>query len=493
MRLSLLLVPFLVAGGIGCSPSGHTNSHVGPTGMPAGGNGNNGGSGGSGGGVEGGGGGDMGMGGAGGMGGGGGTGGMGGSGGSGGMGGTGGTGGGGGGGPVDMGPTPGPWPTADITTYGAAKGLDEEIIDANPDDAQNIYAAANDALYVLRPGAAKFVKYTAADGLHIGPFTDASGQPNMTYITAIAAGAANQVYVGYYGYESDGDPYKDTDAQKALGNGDDVKIGSDGKLGIFRFAFQCDAERYKDGGGCWENRSVRRLMYVHTGVAAGHSFWGFNHGVTHVVGDDFGDHVHPEVWWGNPAEEKLGEFYGIAVTPTGEQLFAGRYAVGFRRWNPLPHGTDPTYPHDEWVSDPWIFAFTTNTSDHELGDQAGPWVTRGYREDNAGAAITADGTIWLARMSTGLASYNYKTSSNFNTIKTWPQVPQALHDIAADPDGTLWIVDVGGTLYRFNPATATLKAFAGVSGVKRIYMDATVTPRALYVSMSGGLAVIRAK
>ena len=49
----------------------------------------------------------------------------------------------------------GPWPTADITTYGAAQGLDpsEAIIDANPDDGQNIWAASQDYLYVLRPGA----------------------------------------------------------------------------------------------------------------------------------------------------------------------------------------------------------------------------------------------------------------------------------------------------------------------------------------------------
>jgi hypothetical protein len=481
MRWSPSLIPFLLAGGIGCSSTSKPNSHVTPSGGSSGGNGNHGG-GGGGNSVDGGGG-------------------SGGSGGGGIMGGgidmSGGMMGGvvdmSRGGSVDMAPWPGPWPTADLTLYNAAQGLDEALVDANPDDAQNIYAAASDALYVLRPGSTRFVKFTAADGLHIQPFTDAWGHPAVTYITAIGAGHANQVYVGYYGYESAGDPFLDPESLKALGNGDDVSFGSDGKIAnIFRFAFRCDAERWKSGGGCWEDRSVRRMFYVHTGVAAGHSFWGFNHGVTHVLGDDFGDHVHPEVWYGNPAEEKLGEFYGLAVSPTGEMLCAGRYAVGYRPWNPLPHGPDPS--NDAWVSDPWIFAFTTNTADHSLGDPStGQFVTRGYREDNMGATITPDGTVWMARLATGLASFNFKASGNFNTIKTWPQVPQQLLDIQADPDGSLWIVTQGRQLLRFTPATGTLVTWPGVNGVTRIYMDTTVTPRALYVSMTGGLGVIRAK
>lgn len=484
MRFRFLLIPFLVAGGIGCSSTGKPTSSVGITGLPSG----NGGSGGAGGGGNGG----SGGGGSGGSGGAGGSGGMTGDGGSGGS--DGGVAGGGDMGGGDMGPLPigpGPWPLADVTTYGAAQGLDEPLVDANPDDAQNIYAAGKEALYVLHPGTGTFVKFTAADGLHIGPFTDANGNPAETSITAIGAGKANQVYVGYYGYESNGDPYMDPLPLKQLGNGDDVTLGSDGKIAnIFRFAFQCDAERYSNGG-CWENRSVRRMVYVHTGTATGHSFWGFNHGVTHVLGDDFGDHVHPEVWYGPPATEKLGEFYGLAVAANGELLVAGRYAVGYRPWNPLPHGADPA--HDAWVSDSWLYAFTTNTADHSLGDSAGPFVDGTYHEDNMGAALTADGTMWMARQNTGLASFNPKVSSNYNSIKTWPQVPQNLRDVQADPDGTLWIVDAGGTLYRFNPATGALVTFAGVSGVTRIYMDTTVTPRALYASMSTGLAVIRAK
>jgi hypothetical protein len=66
-------------------------------------------------------------------------------------------------------------------------------------------------------------------------------------------------------------------------------------------------------------------------------------------------------------------------------------------------------------------------------------------------------------------------------------------DIAADPDGSLWIVDDAGRLLRFHPNDLTVQVWPGVSSVRRIVMDTTVTPRALYVSMGNqGLAVIRA-
>lgn len=467
MRLSALTVAFLVAGGIGCSSrsnpgspggvtstSGGDNGNVGSDGGTMGGGGAAGGGGGGGGGAGGGAGGDMGMG--------------------------GGSGGGGGGG-GDMGPTtggPGPWPLDDLKIYGAAQGLGGGIVDANPDDAQNIWAANGETLYLLRPGSSTFQAFTAADGLHIQPFTDAYGGQNETRITAIAGGRGGEVLVGYYGYEGLTNPYNDTDAQKQLGNGDRVAVDGSGKLTVTRYLFRCD---YEAGNGCWENRSPRRIMFQHTGVAAGHSFWGFNHGVSHVFDDAIGDHVHPEVWYHNSdgsVTEKIGEFYGVAILPTGDVWMAGRYGVGLQPFNPVPHF--------DWVNGHFIYAFTSNTSDHGLD------VPGGYTEDNRGATVTPDGVLWLARLGGGLASWDPK-SNTYGALRTWSQAPSNLLDVQADPDGTLWLVDASQHLLRFDPASGTLSTFAGVSGVTRIYVDSTVMPRAVYASMSGGLAVIRAK
>jgi hypothetical protein len=367
----------------------------------------------------------------------------------------------------------GPWPTADLTLYGAAEGLGGGLIDANVDGGQNIWAASSEVLYLLRPGEDQFHSFTAADGLHIQPFVDAFGNPSETALTAIAGGRAGEVYVGYYGYESASDPFLDSLEKKQLGNADRVVVGSDGKLTIRRYEFRCD---YAAGAGCWEDRSVRRMLYSHQGIAADHLFIGFNHGVTHVYQDVFGDHVHPDVVWHRDgmAIQALGEFFGLALTPEGDLWMAGRYGVGLQTWNPQPHGNG-----NGWVDGRFKAAFTTYTTDHSLDV---PW---GYKEYNVGAGVTSDGTVWLASDGNGLTSYKD------GRFQHWSQVPSSLSDLQADADDTLWIVS-GGQLLRFNPKDGTLRTFAGLSGVRRVSIDATVAPRALYAATANGLAVIRA-
>jgi hypothetical protein len=369
----------------------------------------------------------------------------------------------------------GPWPVQDLTVY----TLGTDIIDSSADDGQNIWAASRDTLYVFPAGDPNPKSFTTADGLHIVPFTDPEGYSVMSNITAIAAGHANEVFVGYYGYEGEGNRYEDTDAQKALGNGDRVTFdASTGKINVIRYAFKCD---YDVGRGCWEDRSVRRAIYAHTGTAAGHAFFGFDHGVAHVFNDQIGDHVHPEIYWVNPdgtEDLKLGEHFGVAVDPNGNLWCAGRYGVGLQTWNPVPHFS--------WTSGPFIYAFTTYSDNHALE------VPKGYTEQNSGAAVMPDGSVYLSSFTRGLTHWDPITK-NYSTMTHVSSAPGTITDIAADPDGTLWIVDTDGNLSRLDPATNTLTGFSGVSAVHRVVVDTTVTPRAVYVSFAGGLAVIRAK
>jgi hypothetical protein len=371
----------------------------------------------------------------------------------------------------------GPWPTADLTVYDSSAGLAGPIYDASPDDAQNIWAITDDTLYLLRPGDSQFHRYTAADGLHVQSFTDPTGSPAMTSLTALAGGAPGEVFVGYYGYESI-DPYADTEAQRELGNADKVVLKGDGTLEISRYLFRCDYQH----STCWEDRSPRRMLYAHSGVAAGHLFIGFNHGVSHVFADGWGDHIHVETWYVMPTGElieKVGEQYGLALTQDGDLWTAGRYGVGLQPWNPAPH---------PWVDGRFRYAFTLYTDDHQLN------TVPNYRESERGAAVTSDGTVWFASLGFGLTSWNPQTAhGNYTQIQRWPQVPSDLLDVVADPDGSLWVATFGGDLLRFSPATGAVTPFAGVSDARRLYLDTTVTPRALYVSMGSGLAVIRAK
>lgn len=371
----------------------------------------------------------------------------------------------------------GPWPTGDLTVYGALAGLAGNLVDASPDDAQNIWAASSDGLYLLRPGMNRFVRYGAADGLHIEPFIDPNGQAAVTNITAVAGGRGGEVFVGYYGFESD-DRFADTFAQRQLGQADRVTVGDAGQLTVRKYLFRCDYEN----STCWEDRSVRRMVFAHSGSAAGHLFIGFDHGVAHVFDDQLGDHIHVETWYHYPdgqVVEKVGEQYGLFVMPSGELWTAGAYGAGLQAWNPVPHFA--------WVAGRFREAFTVFSDDHGLD------VPAGYREDHRGVAVTSDGTVWFASRTRGLASWNMSRPTSYAATRTWPAAPTQLIDLAADPDGTVWLVTLDGDLVRFDPKANGWQLWLGVSGVRRIVMDTTVTPRALYVSMGHGLAVIRAK
>jgi hypothetical protein len=390
----------------------------------------------------------------------------------------------------------GPWPVADLTMYAATQGLTGTIIDASPDDAQNIWAVTQDALYVLRPGQTAFRRYTAAEGLHVQTYTDpATGQVTVSNITAMTGGHANEVFVGYRGYENTIPPPAPpsccvpnadfSDPRWHLGQADKVTLNPDGTIGIRRYEFICDASF-----NCWEERSARRMVFGHSGTAAGHLFIGFDHGVVHVFNDGWGDHIHVETDWhysDGRVVKKQGEQYGLAIFPNGDLLTAAEYGVGRQSWNVDPKA---------WVLGPYVWALTTyggaepyNTGAHSLD------VPAEYREANRGAAITPDGTSWWVSLTTGLSSY---TSGDFSNTRHHTNVAglpaSGLVDITADPDGTLWIVDNAGRLLRFNPSNLNVQVWPGVSNVRRVVVDTTVTPRAVYVSMGNqGLAVIRAR
>ncbi len=239
----------------------------------------------------------------------------------------------------------GPWPVADLTVYAnSGQGLTGDVIDAGPDAAQNMWVVTPDSLYVLRPGQTTFKQFTAADHLHIQSFTDPNGQPAVTNITAMAGGNANEVFVGYRGFEgvipppappSCCVPNADfSDPRWALGQADKVTLNPDGTIQIRQYLFLCDVT-----ANCWEERSVRRMTFAHQGLATGHLFIGFDHGVTHVYNDTFGDHTHVQTLWrlaDGRDRLKIGEQYGLAVFPSGDLLTAGGYGVGVRPWNPDP-------------------------------------------------------------------------------------------------------------------------------------------------------------
>jgi hypothetical protein len=357
--------------------------------------------------------------------------------------------------PADMATGGGnPFPPG-FTFLDGTSGLAGPILDASLDEAGNLWAVSPGALFILRSGAGQFRGYTNADGLHI-----------YSVITTVAGAGPNEGYVGLEGYEDD-DPFDDTLAQEQAGKAEHVHLHADGTIDSLQYA-----DLHSDvSANYYETRSARRLVYPHAGPCAGHLFMGGNHGITHILDDSWGDHVHVEVMYPD-GSLALGEFLGIAVDPATSGLWTcGRRGCGLQKWDPDPK---------KWVMNPYLTAFTVFTNDHGLV------VPAGYEERLVGAAVTPDGRAWFLSRLFGLAVWDKGAIADV----TVPGLGTGV-DVAADPDGTLWVADTGKVL-RFDPATGTATAFAVPSGnVRRLTMDTQSQPRTLLISTGGGVGIYR--
>ncbi|HEX4384030.1 MAG TPA: hypothetical protein VH083_13820, partial [Myxococcales bacterium] len=90
-----------------------------------------------------------------------------------------------------------PFATSALTVFGAAQGLTEAPVSASVDEASNLWVVSDSALYLLTPGAAQFRRYTAADGLHVGP-----GYTEPPDVTMVEGGKPNECFVGYYFHDT---------------------------------------------------------------------------------------------------------------------------------------------------------------------------------------------------------------------------------------------------------------------------------------------------
>jgi hypothetical protein len=130
----------------------------------------------------------------------------------------------------------GPWPAAALTVYGAAEGLLERPLSASTDEAENLWVVTERALYLLVPGTARFRRFTAADGLHVGP-----GYTEPPDFTLVQGGIAGECFVGYYFHttnDRDGvkpeDAHTENDPNAHMGKMDQVLLRPDGTLEVAR-------------------------------------------------------------------------------------------------------------------------------------------------------------------------------------------------------------------------------------------------------------------
>jgi hypothetical protein len=450
--------------------------------------------------------------------------------------------------PPDAGPKfggPGPWPIEN-RTFGAADGIDDlPVVAVSTDETQNLWVAGPHSLFVMKPGDAKFTKFTSRDGLHLadnpvlyhetycGSTATVRGAADGRGINTIVGGAANEVFVGYWGADEMSGTCADPPEARHSGKIDRVRLGADGKLTVDRF----DLAAINIGMNFWHNRTVLRMVYDH--VIHPHTLYaGTNHGVDMLLPDKWrlpakdewidvsqkewmADHLHVAPCFPNPCPigsegpQRIGWWQGLALAPDGDVWHAGRWAAGKIRWAADPLAWEQRAGHeafDEAFGDPYPGippVFFPNSCDY--GATACQEL-EGLVVSLTAVSAAADGTAWFAsgrvfgsgsRLGSdeplhyfGIASYKRGKGFKYYSYSD-VGVPQGnAQDLVALPNGQIVVAGGGTGLSFFDPATGkhvNVRAGQGIPNdrVLQMEVDTMVDPPALHVATAGGAAVIR--
>jgi len=423
----------------------------------------------------------------------------------------------------------GPWPVAPLTVYGSAQGLLERPISASTDEAENLWVVTGSALYLMRPGDKTFRRYTARDGLHVGPgWTDppdftlvvggrgkADAKPEIPNKRPAIPATFGQAFIGYYAHDThepqNPGAHTNLDPIAHMGKMDEVLLKEDMTLIVHRYDFHNSNDFH-----FYETREVMNAVYDHF-HHPGELYVSSNHGVTRVQPENFrdpftsaekafvpgvekeyyADHVHPIVCDGAPCGPNgprimFGDFFGLLLADDGRLWMGGLTSGAAIHWTPVLQ--------DWWQQPP-------NRFDPAFGDGSGPPIFETRREGDSvnirAIAETMDGTIWWASGGNagwrvpwrGLASW----SGGFHFQYYDPQSLGALEgnilELVGWEDKLVFGFPNSGLLV-WKPGDAKghrVGVAQGLPGeqIGRLYLDRMTDPPALYVPTDGGLAVFR--
>lgn len=425
----------------------------------------------------------------------------------------------------------GPWPLAPMTVYGSNQGLLEQPISASTDEAENIWVVTTRALYLMRPGDSTFRRYTAADGLHVGPgWTDppdftfvvggqgkADAQPAIPDKRGPVPATIGQAFIGYYAHDThepqNPGAHTSVDPIAHMGKMDEVLLKEDLTLEVHRYDFH-----NSNDGSFYETREIMNAVYDHF-HHPGELYVSSNHGVTRVQPAKFrlpanssekafaiaverewyADHVHPWVCDGAPCgpngpRSMFGDFFGLLLADDGRIWMGGLTTGAAIKWTP-----DLQLWRNSWKPD--------NPFDPYFGDGSGPPVFNTSREGDSvnirAIAETMDGTIWFASGGNvgwrvpwlGLAEWLGGTHFQYYDPQTLGALEGNILELVGWEDKLVFGFPSTGLLI-WKPGDAKGVRFGipqGLPGeqIGRLYLDRMTDPPQLFVPTEGGLAVLR--
>lgn len=346
----------------------------------------------------------------------------------------------------------GPWPTSAFEHLGSSDGLGARIVGVAVDTGQNQYAISRDALYIRRPGDARFEKYQrGTSGIRDYP------------LGSIAGGGPGKAYLGLIGI---GDQEDDPLDLRKSGDVQSITLETSG------FSTQVWDTHNSNSPFSGKYDHTRQIYEIHVprrGPAAGEVYLGTGHGIVRYQGPYYADHLHIETRVNG--SQRFGNTKAMTVTDDGTVWYGNDFAFGGKGWTPRLY---EWYLYNPWIFPSWAFG------------------TREDRDHYEGIGVDSTGrNVWVTGRTHGMAHLAIAENGRTAKLETFGAPDTSTTDLVVDLDDTLWVGADSG-LYHYVPDTKTWTRISEVpSGVQKLFLDDTVTPRALYIAHKDGVTVYR--
>jgi hypothetical protein len=341
------------------------------------------------------------------------------------------------------------------TFYGTQHGGPSRIYGVSADEGGNVWVAGGlDGLFVLRPGATTFQRFTLENGLRpYGYMPDGSEPMGEKYlkVISVAGGPAGTVFVGYEGRPGTGDDHCENNwdgsrpdpSRYKSGDADKVTLRADGTLDVVHYdIFSGPGVVAAEMRGREKLCNILRIAYDKRTDSV---WFGGNHGFARGDASYAGnpqcngalscsgvmEHVHPAI---NAYPDILltDAYYGVSVHSSGDVLFGGanrstRFLFGTMEndyWEAQSRTEDAPYASNR--IDIWP----------DLVGEGGTPKPAERDDDNVSAMSVVGDSVWVSSFTKGLARMNV----NGGDVQSIPVGEKALSAVEANtPDGSVWV------------------------------------------------------
>lgn len=352
------------------------------------------------------------------------------------------------------------------TFLGHDAGVPSEVFGITADEGGNLWVAGGEeGLFLLRPGAARFERFTMADGLRPYGYLPDGGAPEgekYLKVLSVAGGPAGTVFVGYSGKPpQDGQRDCESNAYRPAeegggdlsiyksGDADKVTLTADGLQVVHYDIFSGPNVVATEQHGREKLCNILRIAYDPKTKSV---WFGGNHGFAwgdatfegapgcNGQNDCAGvlEHVHPAICAkvGDGEVVLTDAYYGVAVDPHSGDVWVGGANRATRfRYGSLEQDWFKAQFETEWGDEPWS---RIDVWPDLVSEPVCP--TEAERRDDAISSMAAmpDGTAWVGSFTWGLARLDAQGQvlGYVDEALITPHVAALATDTL---DGSLWV------------------------------------------------------